>query len=77
MRGQSLFQFPSTYPHSLLSLPSTAYKLREYISEHKSSIRSVALGPMDIDAALTKWTMKEIEDAGLPLQLGYASRLEV
>ncbi|GAX75445.1 hypothetical protein CEUSTIGMA_g2889.t1 [Chlamydomonas eustigma] len=63
------------FSFSFLYNLAIAYKLREYISEHEEAIRAQA-GPMDIDAALNKWTMKEIEDEGLPAQFGYSSRLE-
>ena len=51
-----------------------AYKLREYI--HLHSDRAVGSGPMDIESSLTKMTVGEIEDAGLPQQFGYSSRAE-
>jgi abhydrolase domain-containing protein 1/3 len=51
-----------------------AYKLREYI--HLHSIQAIGSGPMDIESSLTKLTVGEIEDAGLPQQFGYNSREE-
>lgn len=51
-----------------------AYKLREYMTIHQAV--AVGSGPMDIEAALEHWTVKAIEDEGLPAQFGYNSRAE-
>ena len=67
---------PLIYPSLLERSLAIAYKLREYISEHATAIRGMAGSPF-VEATLSKWTMKEIEDEGMATQFGYASRHEV